>query len=139
MAQSVQDIMTADVVTVEANSTVREAAQKMRAHGVGDVLVIRKGTVCGIVTDRDIAIRAVAEGKDTAKTNVGDICSAELVALSPDDSVEDATRIVREQAVRRVPVLDEGRPVGILSLGDLALERDPASALADVSAAAPSS
>ena len=139
MAQSVQDIMTTDVVTIEASSTVREAAQQMQAQGLGDVLVARRGDVCGIVTDRDIAIRVVADGKDPGTTKVGEICSSELVALSPGESVEDAIGVVREQAVRRLPVLDAGRPVGIVSLGDLAMERDRASALADVSAAPPSS
>lgn len=139
MAQSVKDIMTTDVVTVEAKSTVREAAQQMKAHGVGDVLVIRDGSACGIVTDRDISIRAVADGKDPAKTTVGDIRSAELVALSPRDSVEDATRIVREQAVRRSPFSTAvGRSASCRSATS-PWSADPTSALAEVSAAAPSS
>lgn len=138
MAQSVQDVMTLDVLAVDAGSNVREAAQKMNAEGVGDVVVLRGGKVCGIVTDRDITVRVVAEGNDPTKTKVGDICSAEVVAISPNDSVEEAVTMVREHAVRRIPVVDDGgTPVGIVSLGDLAMLRDPSSALADVSAAPP--
>lgn len=101
------------------------------------MLVVDGGAVTGIVTDRDIAIRAVAEGADPDTTKVNDVCSATLTRLTVDQTVEDAVRIVRERAVRRIPVVQDGRPAGIVSIGDLAIERDERSALVDVSAAPP--
>jgi len=91
----------------------------------------------GLVTDRDLVVRALAEGRDSATTKLGDICSKDLVVLSPGDSVDDAVRVMRERAVRRIPVVEEGRAVGIISIGDLAIERDADSALADISVAPP--
>jgi CBS domain-containing protein len=80
-------------------------------------------------------VRAVADGIDPDECRVGDICSGGVTAVTPDQPVEEAIRIVREQAVRRVPVVENGTPVGILSIGDLAIERDEHSALAEISAA----
>lgn len=138
MAQSIRDVMTSDPLTVSASSTVTEAARKMKEADVGPVIVLNDdGAILGIVTDRDIAIRAVAEGKQPDSTPVGDICSAELATLGPDDAVDDAIRLMREKAIRRIPVVEGNRPVGIVSLGDLAIQRDPDSALADISAAPP--
>lgn len=135
MTQLIKEVMTTSPVTLEATDTVRSAATKMREADIGDVVVLRNGSVCGIVTDRDITIRAVADGKDPDTVKIGDISSVNVVALSPDDSVDDAVRIMREKALRRLPVVDGGRPVGIVSIGDLAMERDQGSALADISAA----
>jgi CBS domain-containing protein len=137
MAQSIREVMTPNPAMCPATSTVADAARFMRDSDVGDVLVERDGTVCGIVTDRDIVVRAIADGQDPAKTKVGDICSRTLVSLSPVDSVEDAVRLMREKALRRLPILEDDRVVGIVSIGDLAVERDPDSALADISAAPP--
>lgn len=137
MAQSISEVMTADPRTVDAGATVADAAREMREGDVGPVIVTQDGGVCGIVTDRDIAIRAVAEGKDPGATPVAEICSRNLTTLTPDQTVEDAVRIMREEAIRRIPVLQDGRPAGIVSIGDLAVERDTESALADISAAPP--
>jgi CBS domain-containing protein len=105
---------------------------------IGDVIVTNeKGYICGIVTDRDIVVRAVAQGSDCQGTKLGDICSRELTTLSPDDSIDDAVCLMRERAVRRLPVVEQGCPVGIVSIGDLALAKDPTSALADISGAPP--
>jgi CBS domain-containing protein len=93
------------------------------------------GKVWGIVTDRDITIRVTAHAIDPTTATVGDICSGEVVTMSPDDSVDDAVRLMREKAIRRIPIVEDGKPVGIISLGDLALMKDRHSALADVSAA----
>lgn len=138
MAQSIRDVMTPDPVTISASAPVAEAARKMKERDVGPVIVLDDdGAILGLVTDRDIAIRAVAEGKDPQSTPVGEICSSELVTVSPDDRVADAIRIMRDKAVRRVPVVEGSRPVGIVALGDLALERDPDSVLGRISAAPP--
>src|SRR6266508_182244 len=93
--------------------------------------------VYGIVTDRDIVVRGIAEGLDPRTNTLDDICSRTLTTVSPDDSIDTAVSLMREKAIRRLPVVKRGRPVGIVSIGDLAIERDSHSALADVSAAPP--
>jgi CBS domain-containing protein len=107
----------------------------MCENDVGDVLVTREGKLCGIVTDRDIVVRCVAKGEDPAKMRIERICSKQVTTLSPDDEVDDAVEQMREHAVRRIPVMEKERIVGIVSLGDLAQERDPRSALGAISSA----
>jgi CBS domain-containing protein len=132
MAQSIREIMTADPRTVETGASVAEAAREMRDGDVGSVVVIENGAVAGIVTDRDIAVRVVAQGLDADATRVSEVATMRPVTLTVDQSVDDAIRLVREQNVRRIIVLQDGRPAGIVSLGDLAIERDTDSALADI-------
>ena len=137
MAQTVEQIMTINPRTVNVDDAVKDAAVVMRDSDIGDVIVIEDGQVTGILTDRDIVVRAVAEGRDAESTPVSDICSTRIRAIEPDASVDDALRMMREEDIRRLPVVKNGRPVGIVSLGDLAVEREPESTLADISAAAP--
>lgn len=137
MTQLVRDLMTPHPVALPATSSLVEAALAMRDSNVGAVLVIDDGQVCGIVTDRDIVVRAIANGNYPATVKLGEICSRDLTELSPSDKVEDALSLMREKAIRRLPVVEHGRPVGILSIGDLALEKDPDSVLGDISAAPP--
>ena len=135
--RKIRDIMSPAPVCMAPGEPVSAAARAMKQHGIGTVLVLDDGRLTGLVTDRDITVRVLAENRDPQATRIGDICSGELAALSPDDDVADATRLVRERAVRRIPVLQDGTPVGVVSLGDLALEKDATSALSDVSAAPP--
>jgi CBS domain-containing protein len=137
MAESIRDVMTTDPQTIDAGETLVAAAKAMKDRDVGALVVTEQGSVTAIVTDRDIVIRGVAEEADTQTARVGDVASRELTALSPDDTVEDAIRAMREQDVRRLPVVEDDRAVGIVSLGDLAVDRDPESVLADISAAPP--
>jgi CBS domain-containing protein len=137
MAESIRDVMTTDPQTIDAGETLVAAAKAMKDRDVGGLVVTEQGSVTAIVTDRDIVIRGVAEEADTQTARVGDVASRELTALSPDDTVEDAIRAMREQDVRRLPVVEDDRAVGIVSLGDLAVDRDPESVLADISAAPP--
>ena len=137
MATTVRDVMTSALVTFPENATAAEAAQGMREWDIGDVLVERNGKVTGIVTDRDIVVRAVAEGRAPASVTLGEICSDMLVTVAPSDTVDEVVRLMRDNALRRVPVFDGDRAVGIVTLGDLAIERDDKSALADISAAPP--
>jgi CBS domain-containing protein len=132
MAQSIREIMTADPRTVETGATVAEAAREMRDGDVGSVVVVENGAVAGILTDRDIAVRVVAQGLDPDATRVSEVATMRPVTLTVDQSVDDAIRLVREQNVRRIIVLQDGRAAGIVSLGDLAIERDTDSALADI-------
>jgi CBS domain-containing protein len=127
--------MTPDPVTLPAETTLADAARYMRDNEIGDVLVTEKGKVCGVATDRDIVVRAVADGLDPDSATLGNIATRNVISLTPSDSTDDAVRVMREHAIRRVPVIEKGTPVGIISLGDLALDRDPDSALADISAA----
>ncbi|MFG1705680.1 CBS domain-containing protein [Nonomuraea sp. M3C6] len=134
MAKTVADLMTSHPATVEADQPVSVAASLMRDNDAGAVIVNDNGRMQGIITDRDIAIRVVAEDK-CCQTPVREACSPYVEAIGPDTSIDQAVRLMRSHAVRRLPVVEDGRAVGIVSLGDLALERDPNSALADISAA----
>jgi CBS domain-containing protein len=129
--------MTSDVVTVDAGTSVREAARLMRDNDTGSIIVTSNGQLKGILTDRDIVVRAVAEGRDPDEVTAGEIGTDSVATLPPDATVDDAIRLIREKKVRRVPVVEGDKPVGIVSIGDLALERDEKSALAEISAAAP--
>lgn len=133
--QKISEIMTPSPATLTAERPVIDAARTMADQGIGDVLVVRDGRLVGLVTDRDLAVRVLAEGRDPATTPVGDVCSGDPATLGPDDDVSAAIALVRERAVRRIPVVDGGTAVGIVSIGDLAIERDETSALADLSAA----
>jgi CBS domain-containing protein len=137
MARTVEEIMTRDPRTVNAGDPVVEAARIMRDSDIGDVVVMEDGQVSGIVTDRDIVVRGVADGQDPDSATVSDVCTTGIETIEPEASVDDAVRLMREHDIRRLPVVKNGRPVGILSLGDLAVEREPDSTLADISAASP--
>ncbi len=137
MDKRIGDVMTPYPKTVDAEASVAEAADLMREADVGDVIVATAGRLCGIVTDRDIVVRVVAAGLDPSATRVGDICSTEVAVLAPEDEVGDAEARMREHHVRRLPVVVDGQPIGMFSLGDLALEGDAQPALADISAAPP--
>ncbi|MGI8685566.1 MAG: CBS domain-containing protein [Acidimicrobiales bacterium] len=135
MPESIRNVMTPSPRALDARASVQEAAKAMLDDDIGDVIVCDGETVCGIVTDRDITIRTVALGHDPAATKLGDICSKDLTSLSPGDTVDDAVRLMREKAIRRIPVLEDGKPVGVVSIGDLAIDLDADSALADISKA----
>jgi CBS domain-containing protein len=137
MSQSIREVMTEDVVVMPSQATLKHAGREMRERDIGDVIVVEDNVVVGILSDRDIVIRAVAEDRAPSETTVGEVATRDLQALSPSDTVDDAIRIMREKAIRRLPILEDGRPVGIVSLGDLAVERDTDSALAEISAAEP--
>jgi CBS domain-containing protein len=137
MLQSIREVMTPNPVTIPADMSAADAARLMRDRDIGDVLVMNQDRVMGIITDRDIVVRAVAAGQDPANVKVGDICSKELHTVEHTATVEEVIKLMREKAVRRVPVMDDVRPVGIVAIGDLAIERDRESALGDISAAPP--
>jgi CBS domain-containing protein len=122
MSRKMRDIMSPAPVCMAAGESVSVAARVMKEHGTGTVLVLSDGRLSGLVTDRDIMVRVLAENHDPATTRVGDICSGELATLGPDDEVEQAIQLVRERAVRRIPVLADGAAVGMVYVGDLAPE-----------------
>ena len=135
--KTVRDLMTPDPITLPETATLLDAARTMRQAGIGNVVVLHGEAVCGIVTDRDIVVRGIADGRDPRATTLGDVCSRNLTTLSPDDQLDTAVRLIREHAIRRLPVVRRGRAVGILTMGDLAMQEGGDSALADVSAAPP--
>lgn len=138
MPERIAEVMTPDPVAMTDDATLHAAAVAMRDRDIGDVVVTKPdGNVCGIITDRDIVIRAIAEGVDPFSATLKDVCSEDLVTVRPDDAVATAVRTMEEHAIRRLPVMDNGTLVGIVSIGDLAVERDPDSALGEISAAPP--
>jgi CBS domain-containing protein len=137
MAEKISDVMSEGLRICAPNATARDAAHEMREADIGAVLVGDNGELRGLLTDRDIVVRAVAEDRDPAEVRVDEICSSDLFTLSPEDTTDDAVDLIRQQDVRRIPIVDGGRPVGIVTIGDLAVARDEKSALADISAAAP--
>ena len=137
MATSINEIMTHDPRTVSADSTLTDAARFMRDDDIGAIVVEREGAIAGIVTDRDIVVRAVADGRDPGSTRVQDVATADVVTVAPDQDVEQVRQLMRERDVRRVIVEQDGRPAGIVSLGDLAIHGDAEQELTDISAASP--
>lgn len=134
----VSDVMTPAMITVTPDTSVFEAAEAMREHNIGDVLVMDDGRVTGVVTDRDLAIRVLGNRLDPGSTVVGDVCSSDVVGVPPETDVGAAVSLMRERAIRRLPVVGpDGRCHGVVTIGDLAVTQDPTSALADISAAPP--
>jgi CBS domain-containing protein len=130
----VRDIMTPAPVGVYYSQTIAETARVMRDAQVGSVLVVNDGSLAGVVTDRDLVIRGLAEGQ-APDSPVGPLCSGDLIGVAADADVEQAERLMREHAVRRLPVINDGQVVGIVSMGDLAVTGDTDSPLAAVSRA----
>lgn len=137
MAQQLREIMTQAPKVLDVQSTIVDAARVMRESDIGMVLVRNQQGVCGVVTDRDLVIRGLAEGCDPTGTTLEKVYSEHLVKLEASESIENAVNLMRKKAIRRIPVMENGECVGVVSLGDLAVERDPSSALAGISAATP--
>jgi CBS domain-containing protein len=119
--QSARDVMTTDVVMLDERSTVGEAARRMREMNVGDVLVGHDGIVSAIVTDRDIVIRAVASGFHPDETTLAEIALEGVVTVEVDDDIETIREALESSDIRRVPVVDGDKVVGIISRSDLGM------------------
>ncbi|HJR96609.1 MAG TPA: CBS domain-containing protein [Actinomycetota bacterium] len=136
--REVRQVMTAAPEGVRPGDSLQQAAHVMKDHDIGDVLVQDDtGGLIGIVTDRDIAIRATAEGRNPQLTPVGDVYTREVATAAPTDTVQHAIQVMRTRDIRRLPVVESGRAIGIVSLGDIAIETTPGSVLADISTASP--
>ena len=122
MAKMVRDAMTANPRTATPAQSLAEAAQIMQSEDVGSVPVVEDGRLVGVLTDRDIAIRAVAEGVDVKTLNVGDVASREPVTVEPGQDLDEALALMARHQVRRLPVVDDGQLVGILAQADVAIE-----------------
>jgi CBS domain-containing protein len=137
--QTVRDVMTAQPIVLEASATISDAARQMKEHDVGDVLVRRDGKLCGIVTDRDIVVRALADnGSNPGSQAIADICSEDLECVEADAEIEEAIERMESRSIRRLAVVEDGEPLGVVSLGDLAVARDRNSLLGKISSAPPS-
>lgn len=122
MAQRVRDIMTENPVSVRPDSQVVEAARLMASEDVGSLPVVDGDRLVGVVTDRDITVRVVAEGRDAGATTVGDIASSDPVTVEPDSDLDEALREMARNQVRRIPVVEGDRLVGIVAQADVARE-----------------
>jgi signal-transduction protein with cAMP-binding, CBS, and nucleotidyltransferase domain len=135
MDARVRDVMTPGPIGVDYDQSIGEAARTMRDWGVGAVLVVRNESLYGLVTDRDLVVRAVVEARG-ADEPVGPLSSANLIGVDADADVHEAMRLMRQHGVRRLPVLEDGQVAGIVSLGDLAMQDEPDLAFAQLSAIA---
>lgn len=134
---TVGEFMTTRLVTMDGGDTLTAAAQVMRDSAIGDVIVTNGESVIGIVTDRDIAVRGVAEEMDASTATLNQILTQDVVTVTQYDDAVAAADLMRTYGVRRLPVVEDGRLIGLVSLGDLAVEREPQSVLADISADEP--
>ncbi|TML95879.1 MAG: CBS domain-containing protein [Actinobacteria bacterium] len=122
MARSVRDVMTPGVRTVSPSQSLAEAAAVMKGEDVGSVPVVEDDRLAGIVTDRDIVIRAVAERRDPQTVKVDEVASRQLVTVEPEQDLDEALALMARHQVRRLPVVEAGRLVGMLAQADVALE-----------------
>ena len=130
MNAKVRDVMTPGAIGVDYHQSIRDAARIMRDWGIGAVLVFNGQVLHGLVTDRDLVVRAVAESKGPDEP-VGPLSSGDLIGVDADDDVAVAVRLMRENAVRRLPVIEDGQVAGVVSLGDLALADEVTAAVPD--------
>ncbi|MGQ9530317.1 MAG: CBS domain-containing protein, partial [Candidatus Bathycorpusculaceae bacterium] len=116
----VEDVMVKEVITIDENSTAKEAAEIMNKFEIGCLIAVRKGKAMGIVTERDLLKRVVAEARDANKTKVKDIMSSPLVVVEPDMDLEEAVKLMFQMKIKKLPVVDGKRLVGLVSLTDIA-------------------
>ena len=117
---TVHEAMTPNPTAITPDTTAREAAQTLKTENIGSLPIVEDGRLVGVITDRDLALRVIAEGRD-ANTPVGEIASKDLVTIDPQQSLEEAVRLMAERQVRRLPVVEEdGRLAGVLAQADIA-------------------
>ena len=121
---SIKDLMTTNPTTCPRSATVVEVARVMKQEDVGSVPVVEGEQLVGVVTDRDIVIRVVAEGGDAESTTVGEIISSDVVTVDPDTSIDEALDLMSENQVRRLPVVEDSRLIGIVAVADVARAAD---------------
>ncbi|AYD41245.1 CBS domain-containing protein [Clostridium fermenticellae] len=118
----VNDIMSKEVISLNANDTVEKAAHIMKNNNIGSVPVCDSGRIVGVITDRDISIRSVAYGRDMSEQKVRDIMSSNPAVGTPEMDVKEAAKIMSQRQIRRLPIIENRDLVGIVSLGDMALD-----------------
>jgi len=120
MSLKVEDVMVKEVITIDENATVKEAAEIMNKFEIGCLIAIKKGKAMGIITERDLLKRVVAEAKDSTKTKVQNVMSSPLVVVEPSMDLEEAVRLMFQMKIKKLPVVDGRRLVGLVSLTDIA-------------------
>ena len=120
LSLKVEDVMVRDVVTIDENSTVREAADVMNKFEIGCLIAVKKGKAVGIITERDLLKRVVAEARDVDKTKVKAVMSSPLVVVEPSMDLEEAVKLMFQMKIKKLPVVEEKRLVGLVSLTDIA-------------------
>jgi CBS domain-containing protein len=120
MSLKVEDVMIKDVIAVDAVSTVKEAVEIMNKHEIGCLVVIERNKLVGILTERDILKRVLAATKNPEKTKVGEIMTTRVLTVSPTTDLEEAAKLMFENNVKKLPVVSEGKLVGLVTLTDLA-------------------
>lgn len=122
MGKKIREVMTPAPETIQADRPALEAAKKMKEADAGMIPVMENGNLLGTVTDRDIALRVVAEGRDPQSTTVGEIASRDIVTVQPDEDLDDALQKMGKHQVRRLPVVEDGRLIGVVAQADVARE-----------------
>lgn len=120
MSLKVEDVMVKEVITLDENSTVKEAADIMNKFEIGCLIAVRKGKAMGIITERDLLKRVVAEAKDATQTKVKDVMSSPLVVVEPGMDLEEAVKLMFQMKIKKLPVVDGKRLVGLVTLTDIA-------------------
>lgn len=134
-SQTISSVMATDLVTCDPSTSITEVAALMKARNIGDVLIVTEGQLAGIVTDRDIVVRALASGD--SKLCAGDVMTRQLTTVESVCERSVAADLMAQKAIRRLPVVDSGRLVGIVTLGDLATDHAPNTVLGEISEAPP--
>ncbi|ACV64047.1 CBS domain-containing protein [Desulfofarcimen acetoxidans DSM 771] len=137
MAQSLQEIMSKNVATITPQQTVAEAAQLMSQHNIGSLPVVENGQCVGMLTDRDITLRAAAKGANAATTKVGAVMTKEVITAAPQMDVNEASKLMADKQIRRLPVVENNQVTGIVAIGDIAAQSiyqdEAGEALSDIS------
>jgi CBS domain-containing protein len=119
MSLQVKDVMVTSLITIEAGATVKKATELMDKHDIGCLIVVSYGNPIGIVTERDMLRRVLLQKRDLAKTKVGNVMSAPLIAANPQTDIRDAVRLMNERRIKKLPVIEEGQLIGLVSLTDV--------------------
>jgi CBS domain-containing protein len=122
MGKRVKDAMTSDVKTATPSQSLTDAAKLMKEEDVGSIPIVDGERLVGVVTDRDIVVRGIADGSDPHAIRVGDIASRDVVTVRPDDDLDEALRLMAQHQVRRLPVVEDGQLVGVVATADVAHE-----------------
>ncbi len=120
LSLKVEDVMVKEVITIDENSTIKEAAEVMNKFEIGCLIAVRKGKAMGILTERDVLKRVVADARDTTKTNVKKVMTSPLVVVEPGTDLEEAVKLMFQMKIKKLPVVDGKRLVGLISLTDIA-------------------
>jgi CBS domain-containing protein len=119
MSLKVKDLMVTNLITIDAEATVKKAAEIMDKHDIGCLIVVSFGNPVGIVTERDMLRRVLLQKRDLTKTKVGNIMSAPLMTSTPQTDIRDAVRLMNERRIKKLPIIEEGELIGLVSLTDV--------------------